>query len=156
MTWSRWPEEEEQVGVLPVWPRSPLGTQSCHLLRTGVEEGDGLDSCAREGGKLSVRSRYQPKYKPPLGWRLAGTPGAPGKAGRARSRHPAPRELLAAVPLRRPSPAPPPRVARSRGGLRVPSSGCGERRVPPQPSGRGSGDTGRRDRTAGDAGPSQE
>lgn len=28
---------------------------------------------------------------------------------------------------------PPPRVARSRGGLRVPSSGCGERRVPPGP-----------------------
>lgn len=63
----------------------PGGTQGCHLLRPGAEEGDGLDSCARDGGKLSARSRYRAKYKPLLGRRLAGTPGAAGT-----TRHPAP------------------------------------------------------------------
>lgn len=154
MTWPRWPEEEEQVGVLPVWPRSPLGTQSCHLLRTGVEEGDGLDSCAREGGKLSVRSRYQPKYKPPLGWRLpperrvrqagpaAGTPH-PGSCWlRSRS----------AAPPRLPRPVSPGAAA----ACECPPAAAGSGEFPPRPSGRGSGDTSRRDRTAGDAGTSQE
>lgn len=125
---------EEGVGALPGWPRFPRGTQGCHLLRPGVEEGDGLDSCAREGGNfppevdtgLNINRLWDGAWPGPPE-RRAGPP--PGTAPRDDAGcDPAP-----AAPRRGPGlpPAPRPPSRQPQAACECPPAAAGTRRVPP-------------------------